>query len=71
MTPESLPAERWAQARRGCTRWLVGHGDLKPAAWLAELVDAATAPDLDRYGSGGEVAAHRQEHEAQHHDHDP
>ena len=51
------PADRRAAARRGCTRWLVGHGDITPTGWLAELVDAATVPDLDRYGSGGEVEA--------------
>ena len=55
MTEE--PPDRRAQARRGCSRWLVGHGDITPSAWLAELVDAVTEPDLDRYGSGGEVAA--------------
>ena len=57
MNHESLPPDRRAQARRGCTRWLIGHGDIEPRAWLAELVDAATEPDLDRYGSGGEVEA--------------
>lgn len=35
----------------------MGHGDITPTAWLAELVDAATEPDLDRYGAGGEVEA--------------
>lgn len=35
----------------------MGHGDITPTAWLAELVDAATEPNLDRYGSGGEVEA--------------
>jgi threonine aldolase len=35
----------------------VGHGDITPTGWLAELVDGATVPDLDRYGSGGEVEA--------------
>lgn len=48
-------ADRRAAARRGCTRWLVGHGDSTPRAWLQELADAATEPDLDRYGGGGEV----------------
>ena len=48
---------RRATARRGCTRWLLGHGDLSPAAWLAEVAAAATEPDLDRYGTGGEVEA--------------
>ena len=57
MTNELTPPDRRAEARRGCTRWLVGHGDITPTAWLAELVDAATEPDLDRYGSGGEVEA--------------
>jgi threonine aldolase len=56
--PEELsPLDRREEARRGCTRWLVGHGDITPRAWLTELVDAATEPDVDRYGSGGEVAA--------------
>jgi threonine aldolase len=54
---ELSPPDRRAEARRGCTRWLVGHGDITPTAWLTELADAATEPDLDRYGSGGEVAA--------------
>ena len=47
--------DRRAAARRGCTRWLVGHGDVSPVDWLAEVVGAATEPDLDRYGGGGEV----------------
>jgi threonine aldolase len=57
VTDSLPPPDRRAEARRGCTRWLVGHGDITPTAWLAELVDAATEPDLDRYGSGGEVEA--------------
>jgi threonine aldolase len=57
VTEELPPPDRLAAARRGCTRWLVGHGDITPTAWLAQLVDAATEPDLDRYGSGGEVEA--------------
>ncbi|HSO03365.1 MAG TPA: beta-eliminating lyase-related protein [Candidatus Limnocylindrales bacterium] len=57
MTDEVPPPDRGAEARRRCTRWLVGHGDITPTAWLAELVDAATEPDLDRYGTGGEVEA--------------
>ncbi len=57
MTDEPSSPDRRAQARRGCTRWLVGHGDITPTAWLTELADAATEADLDRYGSGGEVAA--------------
>lgn len=36
---------------------MVGHGDITPTRWLAELVDAATVLDLDRYGVGGEVEA--------------
>lgn len=48
-------AERRAAARRGCTRWLLGHGDATPGSWLQEVVDAATEPGLDRYGDGGEV----------------
>lgn len=57
MTDEATPADRRAAARRGCARWLVGHGDITPGRWLAELADAATVPDLDRYGAGGEVEA--------------
>ncbi len=57
VTDEEAPADRLAAARRGCTRWLVGHGDITPTGWLAELTAAATEPDLDRYGSGGEVEA--------------
>ncbi|WP_404348663.1 hypothetical protein LG324_13495 [Phycicoccus jejuensis] len=57
MTDAATPADRRAAARRGCTRWLVGHGDITPGRWLAELADAATVPDLDRYGGGGEVEA--------------
>ncbi|MEO7746744.1 MAG: aminotransferase class I/II-fold pyridoxal phosphate-dependent enzyme [Actinomycetota bacterium] len=56
MTPDERAARR-ADARRGCTRWLIGHGDLTPAAWLRELADGATEVDLDRYGDGGEVGA--------------
>jgi threonine aldolase len=57
--PSDDPAldERKAQARRGCTRWLIGHGDIGPATWLGEVAAAATERDLDRYGEGGEVAA--------------
>jgi threonine aldolase len=55
-TPDPL-AERRMAARRGCTRWLQGHGDLAPAAWLSELAAATTETDLDRYGEGGEVEA--------------
>jgi threonine aldolase len=55
-TPDEL-AERRAGAPFACTRWLLGHGDIAPSAWLAEVVAAATEPDLDRYGDGGEVAA--------------
>ncbi|HET7902715.1 MAG TPA: beta-eliminating lyase-related protein [Candidatus Nanopelagicales bacterium] len=50
-------AARRAAARRGATRYLMGHGDIAPSAWLAELAAAATEEDLDRYGDGGEVAA--------------
>jgi threonine aldolase len=50
-------ARRRAEARRGCTRWLIGHGDIAPADWLAELAAAATEPDHDVYGERGEVAA--------------
>jgi threonine aldolase len=55
MTSDGAAAERRAAARRGCTRWLLGHGDTTPQAWLQEVVDAAAEPDLDRYGGGGEV----------------
>ena len=57
MTDEVPPRDRRVEARRGCTRWLIGHGDIAPTAWLAELADAAIEPDHDRYGSGGEVEA--------------
>ncbi len=57
MTAVDPLAERRAAARRGCTRWLQGHSDITPAAWLAELATAATETDLDRYGEDGEVAA--------------
>lgn len=53
---DEVRARRTA-ARREATRWLMGHGDLAPSAWLAELAAAATEDDLDRYGDGGEVAA--------------
>lgn len=35
----------------------MGHGDRTPTAWLEELSRASTEPELDRYGTGGEVAA--------------
>ena len=58
MPPQDPELEaRRAAARRGCTRWLLGHGDIAPAAWLAEIAAATSEPDLDRYGEGGEVAA--------------
>ena len=57
MTAVDPLAERRAAARRGCTRWLQGHGDVAPADWLAEVAAAATETDLDRYGEDGEVAA--------------
>ena len=57
MTDEAPSPDRREPARRGCTRWLVGHGDISPTAWLTELAHAATETDLDRYGSGGEVEA--------------
>ena len=56
-TEDEALAERRRAARRGCTRWLMGHGDVSPAAWLAATADAATEADLDRYGELGEVAA--------------
>ncbi len=55
-TDDEALAERRRIARRGCTRWLIGHGDVSPAAWLGETAAAATEPDLDRYGESGEVA---------------
>ena len=57
MTDDADLAARRAAARRGCTRWLIGHGDVAPARWLAETAAAATEEDLDRYGEGGEVEA--------------
>lgn len=56
-TTTAAGIDRRTAARRGCTRWLLGHGDITPAAWLQELVAAASEPDLDRYGGGGEVEA--------------
>jgi threonine aldolase len=53
MTPEETARQRAAQS--GCTRWLTGHGGRTPAQWLQEVADAATAPEPDRYGTGGEV----------------
>jgi threonine aldolase len=50
-------ARRRTAAQRGCTIWLSGHGYPTPAAWLQEVADAASEPDLDRYGAGGEVEA--------------
>ena len=55
-TEEALKQRRVA-ARRGCTRWLLGHGDVTPSAWLTELGAAATEDGLDWYGEGGEVTA--------------
>jgi threonine aldolase len=55
-TPDELRARRTA-ARRGATRWLLGHGDVAPSAWLAELAGATTEEHLDWYGEGGEVSA--------------
>ncbi len=55
-TAEEARARRTA-ARRGATRFLLGHGDIAPSAWLAELAAATTEEDLDRYGEGGEVEA--------------
>jgi len=57
MTSQSPLAQRRAAARRGCTKWLNGHGDVASAAWLQQVAEATTATDLDRYGSGGEVEA--------------
>ncbi len=54
--PDEVAARR-AAARRGATRFLLGHGDTTPSAWLAELAGATTEEDLDRYGDGGEVTA--------------
>ncbi|MFN8147732.1 MAG: beta-eliminating lyase-related protein [Candidatus Nanopelagicales bacterium] len=55
-SPEEVQARRTA-ARRGATRFLLGHGDITPSDWLAELAAATTEEDLDRYGEGGEVEA--------------
>lgn len=57
MSTDDDLATRRVAARRDCTRWLIGHGDIAPVAWLHEIADAATSPDLDRYGGGGEVEA--------------
>lgn len=57
VTTDPELAARRAAARRGCTRWLLGHGDVSPAQWLAATAAAATEEDLDRYGEGGEVEA--------------
>lgn len=56
-TDDEELSRRRTEARRHCARWLNGHGDLTPAAWLAEVAEAAAEPDLDRYGEHGEVAA--------------
>ena len=55
-TDDEQLERRRAEARRGCTRWLNGHGLRSPAATLAEIAAAATEPDVDRYGELGEVA---------------
>lgn len=52
---------RRAEARRGCTRWLLGHGDTTPPEVMSELAAATSDADFDRYGAGGEVAALEQE----------
>ena len=60
MTPIPTPKEARARrtaARRGATRWLLGHGDISPTTWLAELAAATSEDDLDWYGDGGEVTA--------------
>ena len=56
-TEDEDRAERRTAARRGCTRWLTGHGDIAPADWLREAAGAATEEERDRYGEKGEVAA--------------
>lgn len=53
---EDRVARRTA-ARRGCNRWLTGHGEPTPADWLREVAGAAREEQLDRYGAKGEVAA--------------
>lgn len=57
MTTEDDRAERRTAARRGCNRWLMGHGDTAPAEWLREVASAAREEEPDRYGAKGEVAA--------------
>lgn len=57
MTDDPDLASRRAEARRGCTRWLLGHGDTTPRERMAEIAPATTEPEFDRYGTGGEVAA--------------
>ncbi len=54
---EAAAARRRAAARRECTRWLDGHGDLTPVTRLQQVADRATELDHDRYGGGGEVEA--------------
>lgn len=54
---ERQEQERRDAARRGCTRWLSGHGDRSPAGWLRTTAAAAVEPGLDFYGEGGEVEA--------------
>jgi len=56
-TEDEQRAERRPAARRKCTRWLSGHGEIPPAEWLRETAEAATEVELDRYGDKGEVAA--------------
>jgi threonine aldolase len=57
LATEEDRAERRAAARRQCTRWLSGHGEIPPADWLRETAEAATETELDRYGARGEVMA--------------
>ena len=57
MSTEDQRAQRRTAARRQCTRFLTGHGEITPAAWLRETAEAATETEIDRYGADGEVAA--------------
>jgi threonine aldolase len=54
---EAAAAQRRSAAIAGCTRWLSGHGDVKPADWLREAADAVRTDRRDTYGEDGEVEA--------------
>lgn len=54
---DAAATRRREAARRGCTRWLSGHGDVAPAEWLRRTAAAATDLGVDTYGEGGEAEA--------------